>query len=162
MSDVGQIERKTQNRVIKLFADELGYEYLGDWQDRDTNSNIEDNQELFAKNLYDLLYGGDALMKRFNRFCDTLIRLEVDKWAVATFFLFIIFPNQYMLIRSTPTIKASKMCGIDIKYNTKTNYETFDSVNQFSNFLKVKLSQLKPRDMIDIQSFMWCIRLFKI
>ncbi|MBC8344061.1 MAG: HsdR family type I site-specific deoxyribonuclease [Bacteroidetes bacterium] len=41
MSNIGDIERKTQNRVIKLFADELGYDYLGDWQDRDNNSNIE-------------------------------------------------------------------------------------------------------------------------
>ena len=34
-------ERKTQNRVIDLFRDDLGYQYLGDWTDRD-NSNIED------------------------------------------------------------------------------------------------------------------------
>ena len=42
MSNIGDIERKTQNRVIKLFADELGYEYLGNWQDRHKNSNIEE------------------------------------------------------------------------------------------------------------------------
>ena len=29
MTNIGQIERKTQNRVIKLLADELGYKYLG-------------------------------------------------------------------------------------------------------------------------------------
>ena len=42
MSNIGDIERKTQNRVIKLFQEELGYNYLGDWQDRDGNSNIEE------------------------------------------------------------------------------------------------------------------------
>ena len=42
MSEIGQIERKTQNRVVKLFAEELGYDYLGDWQDRENNSNIEE------------------------------------------------------------------------------------------------------------------------
>ena len=28
---VGQIERKTQQRVVKLFRDTLGYHYLGNW-----------------------------------------------------------------------------------------------------------------------------------
>jgi type I restriction enzyme R subunit len=42
MSDIGQTERATQNRVIALFRDELRYRYLGDWTDRDGNSNIEE------------------------------------------------------------------------------------------------------------------------
>ncbi len=41
MSDIGQNERETQNRVIKLFSKKLGYKYLGDWQDRVNNQNIE-------------------------------------------------------------------------------------------------------------------------
>lgn len=44
MSTVGQIERKTQDRVVTLFQHTLGYEYLGDWADRAGNANIE--QEL--------------------------------------------------------------------------------------------------------------------
>jgi type I restriction enzyme, R subunit len=43
MSTVSQPERATQNRVITLFRDELGYRYLGDWADRDGNSNIEES-----------------------------------------------------------------------------------------------------------------------
>jgi len=39
---VGKPECVTQNRIIALFRDELGYAYLGDWTDRDTNSNIEE------------------------------------------------------------------------------------------------------------------------
>ena len=41
MSVVGQKERKTQQRVVKLFRESLGYDYLGDWTDRVGNSNIE-------------------------------------------------------------------------------------------------------------------------
>ncbi len=42
MTSLGQPERITQNRVIGLFRDELGYRYLGDWTARDGNSNIEE------------------------------------------------------------------------------------------------------------------------
>lgn len=38
---IGKPERATQNRVVKLFTDELGYTYLGNWEDRDNNLNIE-------------------------------------------------------------------------------------------------------------------------
>jgi len=42
MNGVGKPERETQNRVVRLFRDELDYRYLGDWSDRDGNSNIEE------------------------------------------------------------------------------------------------------------------------
>ena len=42
MTLVGQPERSTQDRIVKLFVEELGYRYLGDWSDRDRNSNIEE------------------------------------------------------------------------------------------------------------------------
>ena len=40
--NVGQIERLTQNRIVKLFQDELDYKYIGNLEDRDDNSNIEE------------------------------------------------------------------------------------------------------------------------
>ena len=42
MSTIGQPERATQNRVIALFRDRLGYDYLGDWTDRTGNSHVEE------------------------------------------------------------------------------------------------------------------------
>ena len=42
MSEIGQLERETQNRVIKLFREQLGYDYLGNWIDRDNTRNIEE------------------------------------------------------------------------------------------------------------------------
>ncbi|MBP1862193.1 type I restriction endonuclease subunit R [Rhizobium herbae] len=42
MNMIGKPERTTQRRVIKLFEEELGYRYLGDWIDRERNSNVEE------------------------------------------------------------------------------------------------------------------------
>lgn len=41
MPTIGQIEKKTQQRVVRLFKDKLKYDYLGDWTDRVGNDNIE-------------------------------------------------------------------------------------------------------------------------
>jgi type I restriction enzyme R subunit len=42
MSTVGQREKRTQKRVVMLFRERLGYDYLGDWTDRAGNRNIEE------------------------------------------------------------------------------------------------------------------------
>ena len=62
MTTPGQLERKTQRRVIALFRDQLGYGYLGDWQDRLSNSNVEEElleEFLRSTGLYD-----DELIRR--------------------------------------------------------------------------------------------------
>ncbi len=41
MSNIVPPERNTQNRVIPLFTEQLGYSYLGNWEERENNSNIE-------------------------------------------------------------------------------------------------------------------------
>jgi type I restriction enzyme R subunit len=43
MNEVGQIERATQNRVVKLLKKQLGFTYLGNWEEREGNSNIEED-----------------------------------------------------------------------------------------------------------------------
>ncbi|MEX2345574.1 MAG: HsdR family type I site-specific deoxyribonuclease [Balneolaceae bacterium] len=60
MTDIGQIERNSQNRVVQLFQDRLKYDYLGDWQDRSDNSNVEEKylraflkQQGYKKNIVD-------------------------------------------------------------------------------------------------------------
>jgi type I restriction enzyme, R subunit len=65
LSDVGQLERKAQDRVVGLFRDALGYEYLGNWETRPGNSNIE--IELLVQNL------------RARGYDDKLINKAVDK-----------------------------------------------------------------------------------
>jgi len=41
MTKVGSLERIAQNRIVQLFQKELGYQYLGNWEEREGNSNIE-------------------------------------------------------------------------------------------------------------------------
>ena len=41
-TNIGAIERVTQNKLIGLFKSVLGYSYLGNWEKREGNSNIEE------------------------------------------------------------------------------------------------------------------------
>ena len=42
--NIGDKERATQNRVVKLFTHTLGYDYLGNWEDKPRTSPIEDER----------------------------------------------------------------------------------------------------------------------
>ena len=61
---IGQIERKTQDRVIKFFQEKLDYTYLGNWEEREDNSNIE--KELLTKFLK-------------GKYSDTLIKKAISE-----------------------------------------------------------------------------------
>ena len=71
MSDIGTPERVTQQRVIQLFKNELGYRYLGDWTHRADNSNIEPGL------LTDFLTGSGYTPAQISRAIDVL-RREAD------------------------------------------------------------------------------------
>ena len=76
MSNVGQLERKTQNRVVNFFKEQLDYDYLGDWEYREGNSNIETN--LLTKWLKNRGVS-EALIKRTLRKLDTAAALGEGK-----------------------------------------------------------------------------------
>ncbi|MCB0397281.1 MAG: HsdR family type I site-specific deoxyribonuclease [Flavobacteriales bacterium] len=61
MSKVGQLERVTQNRVLQLMRDRLDWTCLGNWGDREGNSNVEEEYltAFLAKQGY-----SDSLIKR--------------------------------------------------------------------------------------------------
>jgi type I restriction enzyme R subunit len=64
MSSIDKPERATQNRVIALFTEQLGYRFLGDWVNREGNHCIEEGllhgRTLYAANqaMYQLLRYG--------------------------------------------------------------------------------------------------------
>ncbi|GAC13212.1 type I restriction endonuclease subunit R [Aliiglaciecola lipolytica] len=76
MSNVGQLERKTQNRIVKFFKEQLDYDYLGNWEYREGNSNIE--KGLLTKWLKGRGFS-DSLINRTLRQLDTAAALGEGK-----------------------------------------------------------------------------------
>lgn len=114
-------------------------------------------QKAFAQALFTLLYGDEDLEKRFDGLAKVLDEIGAAKWTVATYFLFIVHPDKYMFVKPTIMQYASDLCGFEINYKPQLNWLTYNLVLRFSNYLMSEISELKPRDMIDVQSFMWCI-----
>lgn len=95
-STVGQSERKTQDRVKLLMQLELGYRDLGDWQDRDNNSNVEE----------DLLK--DWLLNK-KKYSPTLVDkaiYELTKAASQTRNLYDVNKEVYSLLRYGVTVQS--------------------------------------------------------
>ena len=113
-------------------------------------------QKQFITPLYDLLYGDCGLERRFTAFCAALAEIGSAKWTVATYFPFIMYPDEYMFMKPEVTSKAADICAFELNYKPELNWLTYDKLLIFSQYLKKELSDLKPRDMIDVQSFIWC------
>ncbi len=114
-------------------------------------------QKEFGVALYSLLYGDGILEQRFVAFAKVLENIDAAKWTTATYFLFIVDPSKFMFVKPTITQYSSELCGFEINYKPQLNWLTYKSVLSFSEYLFSEISELKPRDMIDVQSFMWCI-----
>ncbi len=64
--NVAQKERKTQDRVIKLFQEKLGYTYLGNREDKQNNSNVE--EDLLRKFLKKKRYSENLIKRALDKF----------------------------------------------------------------------------------------------
>ncbi len=114
-------------------------------------------QKAFSIALHELLFGKEELGKKFKVFSRVLEDIDAAKWTIVSYFLFILIPEKYMFVKPTITQHSSELCGFEINYKPNLNWLTYRSVLDFSNYLFSAISELKPRDMIDVQSFMWCI-----
>lgn len=122
---------------------------------------LEQNQIVISNCLYDLLHGDSSLPSRIDKAAFKLKEYELDKWPVITYLLFAVFPEKYMFVKPTLTQAAAENRGFDIQYKSQVNGDTYQRVLFFSQDLQQRLlndsrDELHPRDMIDVQGFMWC------
>ena len=117
----------------------------------------ESAQRNFALSLYDVLHKEEDFDASFDAFANCLTSLGAGKWTVATYFPFFMNPERHMFVKPTITQNAADICAFDINYRPEINARTYRSVLGFSQHIKQGIARLEPQDMIDVQSFMWCI-----
>lgn len=114
-------------------------------------------EEAFAAALFALLHGAEEPPARFQRFASVLDDMGAGKWTVATYFPFLLYPDRHQFIKPTYTKNAAAICAFDIEYTPSLGWPAYERMLRFSDYLKSELAGLKPRDNIDVQSFMWAI-----
>ncbi len=116
--------------------------------------------QAFAEGLYDFIYGEGTLQRKFERWCEVVGALprrqtRVLTWPVVTVFGFIAEPRWHVFLKPNVTRTAARAYGWDFHYQSKPSWETYAGLLEFANVVCRDVRDLKPRDMIDIQSFIW-------
>lgn len=116
----------------------------------------------FAQGLYDYLHGRATPERRFERWVETIAGLprrqtRVLTWPLATVFGFIAQPERHMFLKPRTMRAAALAYGYDLPYQSRPSWETYSSLMHFVAQVRQDLEDLKPRDMIDLQSFLWVL-----
>ena len=121
----------------------------------DTIKN-EQNGFIFFEALYQCLWS-DSLSRKaqLDNYFAVLENLNLSKWTYATYFLFLFDPDNNMFIKPEMLKKSLEVSQYPLAYESKPSSEIYLQVLEFSKWLKNKISELEPRDMIDVHSFMW-------
>ncbi|MEY2550241.1 MAG: hypothetical protein QOG12_385 [Verrucomicrobiota bacterium] len=114
----------------------------------------------FATGLYDFLHGTGDDEAKFDAWCETVAALprkqtRVLTWPLVTVFGFIAQPDKHIFLKPMVTKIAAEKYGFNFSYQSKPNWETYASLLEFAATIRRDVRDLKPRDMIDLQSFMW-------
>jgi hypothetical protein len=115
---------------------------------------------LFAEGLFEFLHGKGSLQRRFEQWVDVVAALprkqtRVLTWPLVTVFGFIAQPRVHVFLKPLVTRAAAREYGFEFDYRSRPSWDTYSSLIEFAAQVRRDQRDLMPRDMIDIQSFIW-------
>jgi hypothetical protein len=114
----------------------------------------------FSEGLYQWLYGEGEDRSRFEQWVCTVgelprVQTRVLTWPLLTVFGFVARPYVHMFLKPAVTRRAAFEMGFELEYSTRPDWRTYASLLDFAREVKRDTRDLGPRDMIDVQSFIW-------
>ncbi len=118
--------------------------------------------ERFSRGLFHFLHGTGSAEARFTSWVEVVASLprkqtRVLAWPVVTVLGFIAKPRVHIFLKPTVTQRAAETYGFDFTYVSKPNWGTYRSLLDLAKQVRADTHDLRPRDMIDIQSFLWVL-----
>ena len=114
----------------------------------------------FAEGLHQFLYTKGSPEGKFEGWCETIAGLprrqtRVLTWPLVTIFGFLARPETHFFLKPRVTQIAAERHGFDFRYESKPSWRVYANLLEFAEALRDDLADLRPRDMIDLQSFAW-------
>jgi hypothetical protein len=119
-----------------------------------------DGARLFAAGLFEWLYGEAPLERRFEEWTHVIGALprrqtRVLTWPIVTVFGFIAEPSTHIVLKPNVTREAARRYGFEFVYTSRPTWAAYRSLLDFALLIGRDNRDLKPRDMIDLQGFVW-------
>ena len=114
----------------------------------------------FAEGLFAFLHGKAELQARFEAWVEVVASLprrqtRVLTWPLVTVFGFIAQPEQHMFMKPNTMRAAAREYGFELEYRSRPNWHTYSSLLELAARVRKDQRDLRPRDLIDVQSFLW-------
>jgi hypothetical protein len=114
----------------------------------------------FAEGLFEYLHGDGELQARFEAWVDAVATLprkqtRVLTWPLITVFGFIAQPKKHMFMKPNTMRAAARVYGFELDYRSRPNWHTYNKLLELAAVVRIDQRDLGPRDMIDVQSFLW-------
>jgi hypothetical protein len=114
----------------------------------------------FATGLWDFLHGSGTDEERFTRWVEAVenlprIQTRVLTWPIVTVFGFIAQPERHIFLKPMVTRRAAEQYDFPFEYASRPNWRSYVSLIEFAEQVREDQRDLGPRDMMDLQSFIW-------
>ena len=76
---------------------------------------------------------------------------------MATVFGAIARPRVHLFVKPLTIRRAAEAYGFDLRYDSTPGWETYSSLLELARVVRADLADLRPRDQIDVQSFLWVL-----
>ena len=123
---------------------------------------MSDGARRFAIGLLDFLHGRRSLEARFARWVECVATLprrqtRVLTWPVVTVFGFLAQPEVHFFLKPNVTRIAAREYGGEFLYLSRPSWDSYASLLQLVSDVRHDLRDLRPRDQIDLQGFLWVV-----
>jgi hypothetical protein len=114
------------------------------------------NAMQFAPVFFELLHGVD-FDGSFNELSSIMSSEGAAKWTILTYWPFILYPDRHMFMKPEVAQECARRLGEDFGYESRPRSSVYRRFLGFVDQLRSRIICLKPRDNIDVQTFMYAV-----